>query len=80
MPTEIASACARCDLVAFYLAPQEARLRGVDKTLPVIGFDAQGKALVVTAAGSVVRATQARVYHDGERYLFSRVGRDALWT
>jgi hypothetical protein len=55
MPTDIATACGRSDLFALYDGPEDRVL------LPVVGFDARGRALIVTKAGSVVLASKARV-------------------
>jgi hypothetical protein len=58
MPINIATACGRSDLFAFY--GNYVYVHDCDVRLPVVGFDERGHALVVTLAGRVVRATKAR--------------------
>jgi hypothetical protein len=62
---QIAVACGRSDLFAFY---------GDSIAKPVIGFDDRGRALVLNDRGVAVAATQARIWRAGTVVRFQRLG------
>jgi hypothetical protein len=64
MPVNIATACGRSDLFAFY--GDNAYVCYCHVQLPVVGFDDRGHALVVTTSGQVVLASKARPSGDDD--------------